>query len=342
MDQLLAGAREGTPLIDGEHVTFVWYGEQAPQLISDLTGWEDGTPVDLTQVAPEVWCHKLTLPSDAYLEYAYWQDGERMADPLNPRTTPDGFGHNNHYFYMPAAGPTSLIRRRRNVPHGTVTRHALEPSFFLAGRRRPVYLYQPATLDPAPLLVVLDGREYRLRAKLINVVDNLIALERIEPLALALIYHGGKARGIEYACSDAHLGILLYSLLPLAKQELNLLDLEANPGAYGILGASMGGLMALYAGIRAPHVFGHVLSQSAACDQDYVIWELIRHLPKRRLRIWMDVGRYEWLLDCNRQLFSLLLEQGYDVAYREHNAGHNCPSWRNQLPGGLERLFGPP
>jgi enterochelin esterase family protein len=341
MDELLARTREGTPVIDGGSVTFVWRGRQSPQLISDLTGWEQGTPVDLKQVAPQVWSHTITLPGDAYLEYAYWQDGERVADPLNPRTTPDGFGNDNHYFYMPAATPTPLTRRRRNVPHGTVTRHTLEPGFLLAGRKRLVYLYQPPTPDPTPLLVVLDGQDYRRRAKLVNIVDNLIAQERIQPLALAMIYHGGQARGLEYACSDAHLGILLFSLLPLAQQELNLLDLEANPGAYGILGASLGGLMALYAGVRAPQVFGHVLSQSAACDQDYVLWDLIRHGPKRRLRIWLDVGRYEWLLEPNRQLFSLLLERGPDIAYREHNAGHNYPSWRNQLPNGLEWLFSP-
>jgi enterochelin esterase-like enzyme len=339
-DNLLVRAQEGTPVIDGNTATFVWQGERPPQLIGDWTHWEHRTPVDLSRVAPGVWAHTLALPGDAYLEYVFWQDGERVADPLNLRTTPNGFGHDNHYFYMRGAAPTPLTRRRRNVPHGTVTRHILEQDFYLVGRRRPVYLYQPPTPDPTPLLVVLDGQDYRRRAKLVHIVDNLIAQERIPPIALAMIHHGGQARGIEYACSDAHLAILIDFLLPLAQKELNLLDPQAHPGAYGILGASMGGLMAFYASLRAPQVFGRVLSQSAACDQDYVLWDLIRHGPTRPLTIWMDVGRYEWLLDANRRLHALLREKGYDVTYREYNGGHNSASWRDDLWRGLEVVFG--
>jgi enterochelin esterase family protein len=132
-------------------------------------------------------------------------------------------------------------------------------------------------------------------------------------------------------------------VLPLAQRELDLLDIADRPGAHGILGASMGGLMALYAGLRVPHLFGRVLSQSGAFTldgHDTVVWELVRHAPVRPLRIWMDVGRYEWLLDCNRRLHELLVDRGYPVNYRELNAGHNYPAWRDDLSHGLEHLFG--
>ena len=335
--------RHGSPVIDGDTVTFAWHGEHAPQLIGDFTGWEWGTPLDLAPTAPGVWTRTLTLPADAYIEYAFWRDGQRLADPLNPHTTPDGLGHRNPYFYMPDAAPSPLIRRRRDVAHGTVTRHGLEGDFYLVGRKRPVVLYQPPTAEPCPLLVVLDGQDYRPRGRLVNIVDTLITKGRIRPVALALIDHGGRARAVEYACSDAHLAVLLERLVPLARATLNLLDLQTQPGTFGILGASMGGLMALYAGLRAPHVFGHVLSQSGAFTLDTldtVVWDLVRQGPVLPLRIWMDVGRYEWLLDCNRRLHHLLVERGYDVTYREYNAGHNYPAWRNDVWRGLELLFG--
>ncbi len=343
MDTILDQAQQGTPVIAGDYATFVWQEDQPPQLIGDLTDWEWGTPLDLTQAAPGLWTYTLTLPRDAYIEYAFWQEGQRLPDPFNPETTPDGFGHHNHYFYMPDASPTSLTRRHRNVPHGSLTRHVVEDDFLLASRRRPVYLYQPPTSEPCPLLVVLDGQDYRRRGKIINIVDNLIAQDRIRPIALALSHHGGQARGVEYACSEATLRFLGAHVLPLAQKELNLLDVEANAGAHAILGASMGGLMALYAGLRVPHVFGHVLSQSgafASSDYDTVVFDLVRHGPVRPLQIWMDVGRYEWLLDCNRRLHHLLVDRGYHVTYREYNAGHNYPAWRDDLWHGLEFLFG--
>jgi enterochelin esterase-like enzyme len=343
MEPLLERAKAGTPIVVGETATFVWHGERAPELVGDFTGWEQGDHIGLAQTEPGVWAHTLTLPRDAYLEYAFWQDGERMADPLNPRTTPDGFGHHNHYFYMPEAAPTPLVRRRRNVPRGSLARHVVENGFLLVGGKRTIDLYRPSTEEPCPLLVVLDGQDYRRRGKLVAIVDNLIAQGRIRPLAMALPYHAGQARGVEYACSEAHLAFLLHDVLSLAQAELNLVDIQANPGAYGVLGPSMGGLMALYAGLRAPHVFGHVLSQSGAFildDYELVVWPLVEHSPVQPLEIWMDVGRYEWLLGCNQRMADLLAARDYRVSYREYNGGHNYPSWRDDVWRGLEWLFG--
>ena len=338
---LQRAVQEGSPVLDGTDATFVWQGDPPPQLIGDFTAWEHGDPLDLEAIGPGVWALTLSFPRDAYLEYSFWRDEERLADPLNPHTTPDGFGHDNHDFYMPDASPTPLARRQR-VPHGQVSRYVVEDPFLLAGSSRPLYLYRPAVTGPYPLVVVFDGQDYRRRAKLINMVDNLIAQGRIRPLALALLYHGGRARGVEYACSEATLGVLTEYVLPLARSELDLVDVEAQPGAYGVLGASMGGLMALYAGLRLPHIFGHVLSQSGAFtlgDYDTVVWDLVRHGPVRPLRIWMDVGRYEWLLDCNRGMHELLAERGYEVNYQEHNTGHNYPAWRDRLPEALRWLL---
>ena len=343
MKDLLERARQGTPIIEGEGVTFVWRGERAPQLVSDMSGWQWGDPIDLDEVAPGIWTHTLTLPQDAYIEYAFWDGEQRVADPLNGNLAPDGFGNENHFFYMPGARATDLTRRKRGVPHGAITRHVLENDFLLAGPKRTVLLYQPPTGEPCPLLVVLDGQDYRRRARITHIVDNLIAEGRIRPIALAMPYHGRGARGVEYACSEATLCFLLLDLLELAREELNLVDVKAEPGAYGILGASMGGLMALYTGLRAPHVFGRVLSQSAALDMskpDSVVFDLVRHGPRPPLRIWMNVGRYEWLLDGNRRMHELLEKKGYDVVYREYNGGHNYPSWRDSVGEGLEAMFG--
>ena len=62
----------------------------------------------------------------------------------------------------------------------------------------------------------------------------------------------------------------------------------------------------------------------------------VNHAP---LKIWMDVGTFDFLLDSNRRLHGQLAERGYQVRYREHNGGHNYTSWRNGLDRGLEWLF---
>lgn len=347
MSQLLLkrARKEGTPLIDGQTVLFVWRGQNPPGLIGDFNDWDSARAVKLKRAGPEVWIHRLRLPRDAYLEYAYVRGDKRLADPFNPRTIWNGVEDYNHFFYMPGAAPIPLAQRQRDAPRGTLTRHVVAAPWLVTGWKRTVYLYQPPAAGPCPLLVVYDGNDYLRRAQLVTLVENLMAQGRIRPVALALLTHGAKARFIEYACSESTLAFVLSAVLPLARAELNLIEVEKKPGAFGVLGASMGGLMALYTGMRFPKVFGRVLSQSGAFTTDgfdQVLYDLVRDGAPRPLKIWMDVGRYDFseLLRANRRMRDLLIEKGYAVTYREYNAGHNYSSWRDEVWRGLEALFG--
>ncbi len=123
---------------------------------------------------------------------------------------------------------------------------------------------------------------------------------------------------------------------------MKLLDISKHPGAYGILGASFGGLMSIYTGLRIPEIFGNVLSQSAVFEfegRDFAAVDLIKHRHAPSINIWMDAGRLEWLLEDNRRMQPLLQEKGYQVIYREFNGGHNFTAWRNDIWRGLEALF---
>ncbi len=337
----------GTPIIEGERAIFVYEGSEPPLLVGDFNGWDAYHPARWERAGEELWTYSLSLPADAYMEYAFLvEPGEevRVHDPFNTRTVPNGVGQINHYFYMPAAAPTSFAQRAPFVPEGLVTRHLIQHPRLVAGGKRMVHLYHPPTDQACPLMIVFDGRDYLRRARLSIIVDNLLAAGRIRPIALALVENGGPARMLEYACNEATVGFLMECVLPLAQKHLNLVDPAQQPGAHGVLGASMGGLMALYVGLRQPDVFGHVLSQSGAFElgaADTVIFPLIRYAPRPRVKVWLDVGRYEWLLPANRRLRDLLAGQDYDFSYREFNAGHNYPAWRDDVWRGLEWLFSP-
>ncbi len=161
---------------------------------------------------------------------------------------------------------------------------------------------------------------------------------------MAMIAHSYQARLVEYVCNEATLWLVLDQLLPLAQNNLNLIDPVENPGAFGILGASAGGLMAFHTALRAPQIFGHLISQSGAFEVEgveFVVNDLVRYVPVPALNIWMDVGEYEFLLQSNRRMHALLLERGYAVTYREYPGGHNYTCWRNDVWQGLETLFKP-
>jgi enterochelin esterase-like enzyme len=347
---LIARARlHGAPLIDGHKVTFVWEGKTAPLLLGDFTDWRTGDPLVLVRQAREVWAHTLTLPETAYIEYAYFADVEgdqRLGDPYNPRKVSNGYGKYNHYFYMPGRHPSALIRRSRKLPRGRIISAVLPTQGMISGQERKVHLYQPPVPGPYPLVLVWDGQDFLRRARLPAILDHLIQQKQICPLALALVESHGPVRMLEYCCNDFSLGFVLERVLPFANQNLDLVDPQRQPGAFGVLGASMGGLMALYTGLRLPAIFGRVLSLSGAFsfpDFDFVVYDLVRNADPHALHIWMEVGSYDIqsLLDSNRRMSGLLQERGYDLSYGEYPAGHNYNAWRDEVGRGLEALFMP-
>lgn len=352
LDRLTAA---GNPLIEGDQATFVWVGDTPPLLIGDFTNWQQGVELKRAPDADAdvaIWTHTITLPRTAYVEYAWVHQIKtgprlkvRIPDPYNPRTVWNGMDANNHWFGMPDYQPTHLIRRRRGIARGRITRITVSHDWMIARKPRSIWLYQPPVSEPVPLLVVWDGRDYLERASLPAIVDNLIALGRIRPIALALIDNAGKLRFQEYLMSEGTIALLTEVLIPLFKKQLNLIDETVEPRSWGVLGASMGGLMALFTGLRLPQIFGHVISQSGGFDFRFggrrpLMDEIIRKGKRRKLMIWQDVGSMEWLYPANQRMNRLLRKRGYRVRYRVFEGGHNFTCWRNQLPDALVAVYG--
>ena len=349
--KLQRARQSGNPVVDGHEATFFWEGRTAPTLISDANNWnEKSNP--FKRVSPRlrpastksVWYCTLTLPRDAYVEYAFYDrvTQDKFLDPLNRRTVSNGLGSRNNFFYMPQTMPSPFTVRRADIPVGALTSHRVETRWLRDDYEREIFFYRPPVNEPVPLLVVYDGQDYLQRGKLATMVDNLIADGRIQPIAVAFLPNGGRWRSVEYACSDGTLLWLDQVILPLAQEKLNLIDVHKQPGAFGVLGASLGGTMSLYTGLRMPDVFGKVLTQSGAFmieSRDFAIVDLVRHGQAQDIEIWMDVGGLDTLLEDNRNMYKLLQEKEYHVSYREFSGGHNYTAWRDDLWHGLEALF---
>lgn len=91
---------------------------------------------------------------------------------------------------------------------------------------------------------------------------------------MAFLSNGEEYRGVEYACSDATIMWLDNIILPLARKKLNLVDVKDQRGAFGVMGASFGGLMSMYTGLRMSETFGKVISQSGVFRSEGVIFRL--------------------------------------------------------------------
>jgi len=194
------------------------------------------------------------------------------------------------------------------------------------------------------LLIVLDGSDFYKRASIVPIVDTLIASKRIQPIALALLDNSPSGRFIEYAASESTLALLIDGVIPFVAERMPLLDAKTMPGIHGVAGASLGGLMSLYAGLRAPDVFGRIISHSGAFaiqpERPFVVFDMVTHLPRPALKLWLDCGKYEALIAANREMNALLRAREYTFTYHEYSGGHNYTSWRRMLPRALEAVYG--
>lgn len=343
--------RSGNPVIHGNRASFIWQGRTAPYLMSDLNGWASTyrpfkrlSPSHESTSHKSVWSCSLTIPRDAYVEYAFYNPAtrQRFLDPMNHHTVSNGMGARNNFFYMPENMPSPFAMRRADVDGGVLSSHRVETKWLRDEHEREIYFYRPSVKGPVPLLVVYDGQDYLQRAKLTTIVDNLIADKRIQPIAMVMLPHAGRWRNVEYACSDATLLWLDQVVLPLAQKRLNLLDINKHLGAYGVLGASLGGTMSMYTGLRMPEIFGRVISQSGVFMMesiDFAVVDLVRHGHAQDIKLWIDIGKLDELLEDNRRMHALLNQEGYQITYREFSAGHNYTAWRDDLWRGLEAMF---
>ena len=332
------------PVIEGRKVTLLWQGETALDVISDLHGWE-ANPRQMEPDGPGMWRFCFDLDEDSYLEYAFYnpQSKKRYLDPLNPKRVYNGVGGHNHFFYMPGAMASPLTRPAAGGLRGKVARYTVPAQNLTTSKTRTIYLYQPPVSEAVPLLAVYDGIDYFKRGKLAEIIDNLIAEKRIRPIAVAFLQNAGRARAVEYACAETTLAFLTRTVLPLAAQELKLVDFEKHPGIHGVMGASMGGLMSVYTALCLPQVFGRALSQAGAFviwDNETITMQMVRYMPRADVRLWLDCGKLDFLREASQQMSGLLQEHNYDFTYRENGGAHNYTTWRDHCDSGLEALFG--
>jgi len=147
--------RSGNPVIDGNRATFIWEGRTAPHLMSDLKGW-DSTARPFKRIRPNpasashsssplgrsVWSCSLTVPRDAYVEYAFYNPNtrERFLDPLNQHTVNNGMGNRNNYFYMPLTMPSPFAVRRAEVHVGLLSSQRVETKWLRDDHEREINL----------------------------------------------------------------------------------------------------------------------------------------------------------------------------------------------------------
>jgi predicted alpha/beta superfamily hydrolase len=185
--------------------------------------------------------------------------------------------------------------------------------------------------------------------------DRLIAEGAIQPLVIAGIYNAGAKRIREYTPSrDRRLGgggadrygkMLLTELKPFIESNYRI---AGGPANTGLGGSSLGGLLALYLGLKFPQHFGKlaILSPSLWWNQRWILEFAARRRAKSRPRIWLDAGTQEgkYTIDDARKLRDILVKKGWQLGlnldFEEIEGGqHNEAAWAQRVGPFLQFLF---
>jgi enterochelin esterase-like enzyme len=314
-----------SPAISGTTAVFQYFNQRARnvQMMADCTDWQ---PVPMEREDGS-WFLEVEFPPDARTEYLFVVNGQGVLDPLNPYSGPGGFG------------PRSECRMPEYVPPHDFAPPAdghLE-DVTLAGRN--VRVYVPERVEDAAVLAVQDGEDYISFAGMPGAIDALIHAGQIPPTLAVFVNPVDRER--EYRPNDAYVSWLADELLP---DIYGRYEVDHDPGRHGLVGASLGGLIATAGALRRPDAFRLVGAQSPAYRPNasgLSLDELLLgrlEVSRGSMRFHVDGGTFESIfhrqpyLQHIRTGARLLEDAGSPVQYVETNEGHNWNSWRARLP----------
>ncbi len=378
----------GTPLIesledDNEHnlVTFLWRDKGNTKnvvVFAGPAGWENPSNSQMAQVLnTDVWYKTYRVRSDlrtiyllssndplTELKYGVEEFGTRaIPDPLNPRQfvyPKDEEDPNDRNIVvsiveLPGAPSQPWITPRPDVAKGKVEMHRLR-SAILDNERR-IWVYTPPNYttsdEPYGLLLVFDGVAYIDLVPTPTILDNLLSEGKLPPL-IAVIPDSlnQETRSRELPCHQPFVDFLTQELMSWVYEHYHVTH---DPTKTVVAGSSYGGLASAFVGLRAPEVFGNVLSQSGSfwwnwdAENSHIPQEWLTQQynasPRLPVHFYMDVGLQEMgkaahMVPSNRHLRDVLVLKGYEVHYAEFNGGHDYICWRGTLADGLLTLLG--
>ncbi len=273
--------------------------------------------------------------------------GPPMPDPLNPRKVPNPWGGELSEVATPGWRPPSHIAEPEG-PRGRIESWKFKSE--ILGNEREVKVYLPAGYDQGearyPLLVVNDGPRALQHGHMANTLDNLIG-ERVAPLIVAFVppappmfleYGGSRTQG--------YVDMLRRELIPHLEERYRTVR---QAQARGIMGMSLGGLVAAYAALQHPEDFGRAGVQSLAWfpPLSEQMAALLAADTPATTRFYVDWNRYEWrsedmgvdMRELNRGFYQGLKDKGYPVAGGEALDGVGWGSWRARTDRVLTALF---
>jgi enterochelin esterase-like enzyme len=352
------GKIDRTPIIEGGRVHFVWFGNADTVLIEGELQNSWAIPKMMTKIdcgAKDLFHVSYTVPADAFLQYLFRIDGQKIVDIKNPRVSKGFDFTDRNFFSMPGYVESVNLKDRHDIGKGSVvqwifrTQHAPFTNM-------PIWIYTPYGYSKDkkyPVLYVYDGSSTVYTRPLINVVNNLIHDQAIEPIVMVFV--GVEDRWTEYVSESKEFAKLITEeLVPFVEKNFGVAN---TADKRGIVGASASGHGAIVTAMFHPDVFGNVASQGGGAGgypglNPIANEALDAYLQKKDTsplrKIYTEVGSYDLEFPEEKIIFAdgvdqfnkRLTENKIDYVFRKVTGGHNSAIWDQNLDNILILFFG--
>ncbi|MFX0094065.1 MAG: alpha/beta hydrolase-fold protein [Candidatus Hodarchaeota archaeon] len=329
---------QGFPAIqDSRNVVFIYYTDKKEVHSCQVGGdwnWR-GNEMKRLDETENFFYRSFKFEPTARLDYKFIVNGEWILDPRNPNIMAGGYGSNSE-LAMPQFVQPKEILFRSNISHGTLE-ELPDP-----WKNPKVQVYLPSNYSPTgnyPTVYFTDGTEYLNLASSKNILDNLIADKRLQPV-IAVFVDPKRKRSTWYRCN---LEYLIY-LDGLVRYIDDRYATNRSTNSRLHVGDSLGGLVSTYVALERPKTFKLVGCQSGAfwAGTDYQILEKYQEAPSGlKLKCWFSAGRYEPVIHRDtKKIVSFCKEKGWITkAITQLYQGHSWGMWRFTLADLLEFFF---
>jgi enterochelin esterase family protein len=333
-------ANDQFPITEDTLAHFVYIGSGANvKVAGDFTGWDPTNGPMTNIVKTNFWYRTETFDSDARLDYKIvYNSSLWILDPKNPYTAPGGFGSNSE-IRMPDYDYPEEIDYDPSIPHGTLISSTFQSN--ILNNSRSIKIYLPPEYETSithyPLLLFHDGLEYISFAKTNNILDNLIAENKI-PEVIALFVPPVE-RNPEYidAKQDNFTEAIISELIPWTEENYRV---STSPSSRVLLGSSAGGNISLYIAMKYSEIFGKAAAFSSYIENDII--STFRDSVNIPVKMYLNHGKYDHIPAIHQSVDSfipIISSKEYDYLFELYPEGHSYGFWRAHIDDALIYLL---
>ena len=288
--------------------------------------------------------------------YAFVIDGTKIADPNNMFIFPnEGF----KYSLADVRGAAPDYQDLQNVPHGKVSYTWYKSN--AVGFDRPVCIYTPPGYDPAsdkkyPVLYLIHGMTDTYETwfkvgKVNNILDNLIAAGKAEPMIVVMPYANPYPEMIRRGLAKAYNSLdtkltteeFTESVVPFIEANYNV---RTDADSRAIAGFSLGGRQTLACGLGNPDMFHYVCAFAPAIFGPEIsgnfengTYAKADKLNESLKLLWLSCGTSDFLYQSSLQLDKNLKDRGIKYTTMYPGGGHTWMNCRDYITEVFQLLF---